>query len=308
MTKEGIKFLKLMFREGETICISPNQFGYHSIPLEKAWDESVTLVPTLESVERRNEILVKKGLEPLPFESYIEKCPSQHLTLVALNPIQGYRGDSQCYKYRNFLLELDTGSIKDQVEYIRKLKIPFSAMVFSGSKSVHTLISLDEDLPSEKVYRHLSEWLLRIATMADNKTKNPSRSIRVPGGLRDENPEKIQRLMYFNGPVKLSDLTEFLKGYEHLRPQPKQKRRASEKRDLSILNPKVVKQLQDGIDFTNGRNNAWFVLACYFCEAGFSEEETIECLTPYFKEERSFKEKEWLISINSAFKHILEQR
>lgn len=288
MTENGIKILRLMFREGETVCVSPNKYGYHSIPLENAFKESVTLV------------------SPDPSRP-IDTVHGDLLTLVALNPIQGFRMDQNCYRYRNFLVEIDTGELKSQVEYVKNIGLPYSAMIFSGNKSIHTLISLDQDIPSEKLYRLFSEWILNVATMADHKTKNPSRSIRIPGGIRDGDVKKTQRLIEFRGPVLANDLLKYLNRFEHVRPQYRERRVPASQPDFNQLDQWVVDQLTSGIDFSKGRNNAWFSIACSFCLAGYSEEETIANLTRFFQEEPRFREKEWLTSIRSAFKHIQQR-
>lgn len=284
MDKTGVQLLQLMFNPGETICVSPNKYGYHSIPLENVISfDKITLV------------------SPDP-ERPFEEVSSELLTLAALNPIKGFRLDENCYAYRNFMLELDEHEIKAQVEYIRQLGIPYSAMIFSGGKSVHTLISLDRDLPSEAMYRLFSQWLLNVATLADQQVKNPSRSIRIPGGLRDG--DKRQRLIDFRGKVKTDDLVAFLMKYEHVRPKPKEKRAPQGSADPNLLEPWVTKQLLEGIDFSQGRNRAWFSIACSFALAGYSEENTVGFLGQHFQEDRTFREKEWLRSIRSAFDYI----
>jgi hypothetical protein len=183
MHETAKQVFNLMFRPGETVCVSPNKFGYHSIPLENAINGPVVLVPTADSVAKRG----------LVFEDAIERIESDKVILCALNPIKGYRDDLSCTAFRNFLVEMDTGSIDDQLAYIKKLGMPYSAAIFSGNKSVHFLLSLDKDLPSENVYRALAEWILNIVTLADQNTKNPSRSIRVPGAYREPNKQQNYR-------------------------------------------------------------------------------------------------------------------
>ena len=201
-----------MFKPGETICVSPNKYGYHSVPLSMAMGDSVTLVSPTDGVE-------------------IIKIPSEEVTLLALNPIKGFRTDANCTAFRNFLVEMDYGPLDQQLVYIKTLKMPYSAAIFSGNKSIHFLISLDRDLPSEKVYRVFSEWILNVATLADPNTVNPSRSIRVPGAFRE--PGKLQTLVEFNGPVKLDDLTNWLKHYPEAKPQEQEKRIIAEKPDFN---------------------------------------------------------------------------
>jgi len=291
----GQKLLNLMFRPGEDICVSHNKYAYHSLPLENAFKEQVTLVPTLESCQKRK---LEWGPE------HFEKISSDKLTLVALNPIKGYRADEKVTAYRNFLIEMDNYELKAQIEYIKRLEMPYSAIVFSGSKSMHFLISLDTDLPSEKVWRMFAEWLLKIAALADQVTKNPSRGIRIPGGLREEGR---QRLVEFKGPVKLTDLTAFLQKHMEAQPKEPEKREVHKKFHFNGIRDWCLDLLENGLKEDRGRNNQWYAIAYEFALNGASEDETIEILGQYFTPERGFKEREWLVTIKSAFKHAYEE-
>src|ERR1035437_5479321 len=172
MDPTGQKLLSLLFNEGESICVSNNQFASHSIPLQSAMEGTITLVP--------------------PDPTYpVRYCDSSELLLVSINPIQGFRKDSNVQKFRSFLFELDTGSTKEQLGYFKHLKLTTSCQIFSGNKSVHALIVLDQDLPDEKTYRELYVWALSILTMCDRACKNPSRSVRIPWAYRE--PGKKQR-------------------------------------------------------------------------------------------------------------------
>lgn len=296
MDDTGKKLLNLMFRLGEGVCLSPNQFSYHSIPLENALSDQVTLVPTQESAQKRN----------MKWEDTFEYRPSSEMLLVALNPIQGWRSDSTVTAYRNFLVEVDTGSIPSQLEYLKKIGLPYSAIVFSGNKSLHGLVSLDQDLPSQSVYRKFSQWILNIATIADPLTKNPSRCIRIPGAYRE--PGKKQVLVEFKGPTKLIDLVNWLQLHPEAKPKEHEKRKPSGKLNIDGLKPWVADRLINGLDPNKGRNSQFFAIACEFALAGLSEYDTIEILYGYFVPDKDFKEKEWLTTISSAFKYIYDRK
>lgn len=286
-----------MFKPGETVCVSPNKFGYHSIPLENTLSGEVTLIPTQDSALRRNKT----------WEECYEQCPTKDLTLAALNPIYGYREDLNCTSFRSFLVELDYGPLKEQVEYLKRIGIPYSALIFSGNKSIHCLITLDKDLPSYDIYYMFAEWILGVATMADQNTKNPSRSIRIPGAERE--PGKFQALVEFKGPVKLEDLSDWLKIHPGAKPKKVEKRAISDEPiDLLKLKPWVAQRLQNGLDPTQGRNKQWFSISCEFALAGFTEEDATEKLRSYFEPDKDFKEREWKTSIRSGYKYIYERR
>lgn len=296
-----------MFRPEETVCVSPNKYGYHSIPLVNVLSPEVTLVPTQDSVSKRNEARSKRGLSDLTWEECFETCDTDKLLLVALNPIKGFREDVNSTAYRSFLVELDYGDNATQIEYIKRIGLPYSALVFSGGKSVHCLITLDRDLPSYEVYYHIAEWILGICTMADPNTKNPSRSIRIPGAERD--PGKFQELLELKGPVKLQDLADWLALHPESKPAKQERKQIStEPLDLNLIKPWVAHALTKEFNPTKGRNKTWFAIGCEFCLMGYSEEDTTALLATYFVPTKDFKDKEWKTTLKSAFKYMYQTR
>ncbi len=286
MDPTGQNLLKLMFNEGESVCVSSNKYPYHSVSLPQAMEGSLTLVPE----------------DP---ENPTEYCNSSDLTMVAINPIIGFRKDNTVTKFRTFLWEIDTGSIEEQLGYLKHLKIPLSSQVFSGSKSIHALTILDKDLPDEKTYRDLYKWALNILTMCDQNCKNPSRSTRIPGAYRE--PGKQQQAISLGNRVPLSEFIAWLNRYPHLRPIAKPKKVIIPgQADFSRLSRWAQVMLKEGITFKNGRNKTYFALAYDFALAGFSIEVATEELLRRFTEEHDFKEKELMTAINSAFKTVEE--
>ncbi len=284
MDSTGKSLLNLLFNPGETICVSPNEFGYHAIPLENAFKGKITLVSPNEAIP-------------------ISYCSSSELILAAINPIKGWRRDDNVTAFRSFLLEADTGSIKEQLGYIDHLKMPFSVQVFSGNKSVHTVITLDEDLPDEKTYRHIGNWIFNIVSLADKNCRNPSRSVRIPGAYRDQG--KKQRLIKLNKRISHKELFDWLNKFEHLRPKVKEKKKALVgEGSFDRLSTWAKNQLKYGLKPTKGRNQNWYGIFYDFALAGYSMEETIDLLKVYFVEERDFKESEWLTTAKSAFSRV----
>jgi hypothetical protein len=288
MHKTGQELLKLMFRPGENVCVSPNIYGYHSLPLESLLGDEVKLLNT-------------KFRDGADLESSQELYKTDALTLVALNPIKGWRNDESVTAYRNFLVEMDYGPLPEQIAYAKTIGLPYSAIVFSGNKSLHFLISLDQDLPSYEVYYMFAEWMLKIASAADQNTKNPSRSIRIPGAYRE--PGKKQLIVEMRGPVPLQHFANWLGTHPDAKPKVAEKRTPTGEADFSKLKPWVVSRLSVGvIGAKSGRNKEWYAIAYEFALAGYTEDDTIEFLGPYFNPDRDFKEREWKTCIKSAFK------
>jgi hypothetical protein len=284
MDQKTQDFFKLLFNANEKVCVQDSKFATHSVPLEEVLSGKVTLIP--------------KDSKYSP-----KTVSSDKLILVALNPAEGLRCDENIVKYRSFLVELDVGSIPEQLNTIKHLKMPFSAQVFSGNKSVHTVITVDEDLNTESQYRMIAKWIFAIVTSADKKCENPSRCIRIPEVYRE--PGKKQRLIRLKERVTHKELFAWLNRWPHLQPKPKVKKIIPEgEADYDKLSNWAKYQIKNGIEFKNGRSNTWHGLAYDFALAGYSEEQTIEELGKYYQEESDFREKEWLGTIESAFKRV----
>ena len=237
----------------------------------------------------------------------IQYCDSSELTLVAINPIKGFREDSNVLKYRTFLWEIDTGPLQQQIDYIKNSGIPISAWVFSGNKSVHAVTVLDQDVQSDAEYREMYQWALRVLTMCDQNCKNPSRSVRIPGAYRE--PGKKQRLIKLENRIPIANFRAWLDAHSDMKPQKRQRKPFVEgEENFDRLSPWAQINLSQGIDFRKGRNRTWYALAYDLALAGYSEETAIETLGKRFYEERDFKEKELLITIASAYKHAEEDK
>ena len=275
-----------MFNEGEYICVSPNQFANKSIPASSLLEESVKLISN--NLDYRPK-LVK----------------TSDLILMAVNPMMpdATRHDQNVAKYRSILVELDTGSIEAQLKTIKKYGIPVSAQVFSGSKSIHSVITLEEDLTSEKEYRRIAKWIFNIITWADKNCINPTRGIRLPDAIRPETDKK-QELISFNSRIANKKLMAWLNQYPEQEPKVRERPKPTGNDDYGRLSIWARSMLKKGIEFKNGRNKTWFALAYDFAKAGFDIDKATEILLSKFVEEHDFLEKELLFTIASAYKTV----
>jgi len=125
-------------------------------------------------------------------------------------------------KHRSFLLEFDNGSISEQIRLMEETyRIPYSAAIFSGGKSVHFLISLEEPiskvkyeaiaksmLPSPReLERRKIQGLWLGVQEADTACKNACRSIRMPD-VRRAATGKMQEILYIGQRIQLVNLLE----------------------------------------------------------------------------------------------------
>lgn len=293
MDQKGKDLLNLMFKKGEEVCVSPNKWGYHSVSLEKAMGDRVTLVST------------RYRDDGASIEESLEHCLGENLQLVALNPIRGWRMDSFVTAYRSFLIEMDEGSLAGQRTRIKATGMPYSAIVYSGGKSLHFLVTLEEDLIDKNTYDFIVQWILNIMSMADQNTKNPSRSIRIPGANRDG---KKQKLVEIHGKVPNKDLHDWLNLHPDKKPKTVERKPRVPGTATFDMKPWMAKVLNEGQSLEKGRNVQWFSIAVELFLHGYDENDVIDLLEGYFVEERDFKRKEWLASIKSAGKYVSEKK
>ena len=286
MTEMTSRFLNLLFDKDEQVCVSSNKYGYHSIS-QDAIGDSITLISPKE--EMGPMVIAEKDIN-----------------LIAVNPITGWRRDENVTKFRSFMVEIDTGSLEEQKRYIEESGLPFSACVFSGNKSLHYAIVLEQPLPNIDMWRFYNQWLLNVLPKTDQQIKNPSRSIRFPGNKRHNGKKLTQSLVSMNGRVSREDFFRWLYKHEDKQPVPRQERYESPFIDGVPSLDKVPRSVQtmvaDGI--TDNRNSTWFYVGCSFAKAGFSLEATIDYLNQAFQEEKDFPRHEWLGCLKSAYKRV----
>lgn len=288
MKETSVEFLKLLFNEGEQICVSDCKGGYHSISQDL--DKNIVLVSPNEEKEPR-------------------AIKEDDINLIAINPIQGWRRDENVTAFRTFLVEVDDGSLPQQLNYIKDMGMPYSACVFSGNKSLHFAITLDQDLPTYDLYYDVAEWILNIMDKADRVTKNPSRSIRFPNNRRKDGKKLLQALVEIKGRVKYTELAKWLQKYPQHNPAEKRKyKKNTTTKTIGGIPAWVLIKLREGIDESKGRNNEWFSIAMELAKVGYTDEEMIESFSQFFIPERDFSQREWETIMKSAYKRYLRQK
>lgn len=117
------------------------------------------------------------------------------------------RKDETVSSMRNFIFECDNSSLKEQAERIVfyiKNKTALNRVVFSGNKSYHCRITINQDPENLSHYKWLWGKLNDkfFGGLADRACSNPSRLTRKPNGVRIKNGNKIiQKLIYENNSI-----------------------------------------------------------------------------------------------------------
>lgn len=150
----------------------------------------------------------------------------------SINPLDPMktRADSAVTKYRNILVEMDKMPLEKQDQYITEIGMPYSTAVYSGSKSIHYIISLEQELGDEQLYRSLVKRVYKAVSLeyVDQTCKNPSRFSRLPGHIRKETG-KEQKLLAVLGRVHNMTLESWLlkhgvqpeEVWDNLTPEPR---------------------------------------------------------------------------------------
>lgn len=99
--------------------------------------------------------------------------------------------------YRHALVEFDSASLEQQFAVIQATRLPVSAVVYSGGKSLHAWVRVDA--PDLETYRQRVAVIHALPLLAaagmDKANKNPSRLTRLPGARRKD---KVQRVVAVN--------------------------------------------------------------------------------------------------------------
>jgi hypothetical protein len=139
-----------------------------------------------------------------PYDTHLSAQPAENSQYFSINPMHTSRADANVTAYRNFLIELDTVPLQEQVALVTA-RIPVSSIVFSGNKSYHFIVSLAEPVTSAEEYSRTFRGLLEAVPEADKSTKNPSRLSRLPGVFRPDT-RLLQELLYLGRRIPLAEL------------------------------------------------------------------------------------------------------
>lgn len=155
-------------------------------------NEFINLIPSIDNEEGKAEYQWTYQGHPYFNTSekvieWIGKSSSKYFpngVLWRVNPLDGNdMNDKNVVAYRHALIEADGIGIQKQIEFIKKLKLPYTALVHSGNKSVHCYVKIEADNAEEYKSRvtFLYDFCLKNWFEIDKANRNPSRACRIPG-------------------------------------------------------------------------------------------------------------------------------
>lgn len=203
-----------------------------------------------------------------------------------LNPTENYhssdlprRADANVIKYRNILIEMDDLSLEDQVKVIKESNFPYSTATYSGGKSIHFIISLEDPVATISEYKRLVERVQQALGgkgVVDLANKNPSRLSRFPNVMRQDK-DKFQKLLKIQGRIKFSVLNEWLLS----RGVPEQVE-STYVPDMTISKDKHMSGFTMNFIMMGGvpgeRNQSLFKAACDLARCGYELDECFDML------------------------------
>ena len=233
LKNENLKFLDILFDDDDCLCVCKSPFDFE--------------------FQKKSQMGNKIG-------RYISINPS--------NPNTSTRRNDDVTKFRNFLIEFDDMSITEQLSKMENLKIPYSAVTFSGNKSLHFIISLENPLSNIEEYQLISNWIHNIVNElvgnADKSTKPPSFTTRYPNVIH-ENGIYSQKLLKLNGRLSDEEFFGWIKNHISLKPTIDNSKRSFKEKINDALDFYIRDVLKTSLD-----ESEWF--DCPLCvEEGASK-------------------------------------
>lgn len=193
--------------------------------------------PLLKLLFNSNEHVGKMRHANFSFKQcYIDSSWSQ----MIINPTFSGIKEENITAYRNFLLEIDppkkdwesTGmydreeELNSQLQYFKESGLPISAIIYSGNKSMHILVCLENDLGDKMLWKFIRERLQNVLPKIDN---NPSAVIGVRNPLNRRSDTAVQpEIKYLGERIKNQVFNEWLMAEEaKLDVKPVKKKRKS---------------------------------------------------------------------------------
>jgi len=159
-------------------------------------------------------------LNPLKITSFAEEMEidEKKATKEQLIKRLRTRKDINVSSMRNFIFECDNSTLKEQIErasFLKNKKI-LNRIVFSGNKSLHCRITINEDPENIEHYKWLWGKLNDkfFAGVADKACANPSRLTRKPNGVRIKGGKTVLQKLLFEDDSIVFDSTIFDQGWE----------------------------------------------------------------------------------------------
>lgn len=179
----AVRYLEIMFHPDETVS-----FVHNAVYDDKRqkWN------PADAGVVRKCSDIIRDLKKYKTLEGAFGTINEQAGAWIRHNPTTGAK-DKDVTRYDHVLVESDNLSLEEQQKLLINLKLPITALVESGGKSVHALVKVDAADEAEYSQRakFLFDHLYKHQFIVDNANKNPARLSRLPGAMRNGKQQKL---------------------------------------------------------------------------------------------------------------------
>jgi len=181
--RDAVRYLEAMFEPGDYV-------GY---TMRSSVNSKGKYVPVGNGTYYYNAgQLIDQLNEGMPIEKVFGSYNKEAGAWIRINPLDGGGvEDANVAEFKYILVESDNMPVEDQIEVIKTIQLPVTALVYSGGKSVHALVRVDAT--SKFDYRQKFNFIKNVCKDAgmeiDDNNKNPSRLSRLPGCWRGEHKQ-----------------------------------------------------------------------------------------------------------------------
>jgi RecA-family ATPase len=183
--------LKAAFMPGEGVCICPAIENDEGREIPNPSQSALVL-----SLEEWLAKLGERGGDPNKiFTKRKEKGAGLNGIFIRINPMRQGKRDEDVTAFRHALIEFDNISAGEQWNLIQQSRIPCTAVISSGGKSLHAWVRVDAkdrreyDERVATLYAHFAEH-----QRPDPKNKNPSRFSRLANCARGVQRQELLSL------------------------------------------------------------------------------------------------------------------
>lgn len=181
------RYLQILFKPDEIVgfCVDAEYDEDR-----KKWSPSTRGVYGMTA----KQILEAIKKHPKDIEAVIGDYKKEAGAWIRFNPLDGTGvQNTNVTDLRYALIESDSLELERQKALMEELKLPIAVMVYSGAKSIHSIVRVDA--VNIQDYREKVDYLYRICEknglLIDKQNKNPSRMSRMPGVERGEKKQFI---------------------------------------------------------------------------------------------------------------------
>ena len=177
----AVELLRVAFNEGENVRIvmstlEDNESGRpanEGTTLDREWwlERLIKLGGNLDSYDKKGGIFI--GINPMT----VKGCRDEHVT-----------------KFRHVLVEFDSiETLEEQWHLVNEAKLPCTAVITSGNKSLHAWVRVDAKNLAE--YEQRRKLLFdHLEDHVDSKNANPGRLSRLPNSMRFDSRQELLAL------------------------------------------------------------------------------------------------------------------